>query len=751
MVSSIRRVLLVMMAAVIGLAGCDTSSPSSTGGAGANAVSALTLEQAEQIAEIFLKSWEKADYTTMYGLISPNSRDAYDETKFSEEYDQAATEITLSTLETNITSSLRQGTTAIIQYDAIFHSELFGDITDTARTMRLIETSEGWRVAWSRMDIFSDLAEGARLDRVQTMPNRGNIYDRNGKVLVDQQGRSIVIYIVQQDVANVDACMQLLARVLRRDYGDLQTLFTQYYAETRFPVGELDPETYQIEEANLLQTCDVGDDQLDTLTRQTRRYWGELAPHIIGYVSQIQPEQLAEYERKGYPQDALIGQLGIEKAFEEYLAGKPGAELKIIAPSGETLRTLAQSSPEPGQSVYLTIDRDLQEAVQNAIYEAYSYSGATWASTSHGAAAVVMDVKTGEVLALVSYPWFDPGLFNPDSPVPDRGEAIAALKADPSTPLVDRVLSGQYPAGSIFKIVSTAAGLDSGVYTQDTWYTCTAVWSNPNDALPRRTDWIYGNGDHGTINFQQALTYSCDTYYWELSVHLHDKDPNLLPNYAYKMGLGVPTGQDVLPEEVGYIPNPDDYFRLNAASWSLGESANLVIGQGQMQITPMQIVRMTAAVANGGTLWKPEFVSKVQLIGEAPSYEAQPSAVSVLDFAPSTFKTIQDGMCEVTLDPNGTARYMFKDWYDFQRTDVVVCGKTGTAQTGGASTKPHAWFTAFAPQDDPEIAITVVVENSCEGSEVSAPIVRRIVEDYYGMPHGEWPPLWQSGCQTLGE
>jgi penicillin-binding protein 2 len=750
---SIKRVFLVMMlaATAVGLAACGTPSTTSGGGANANAASPLTLEQAEQIAETFLNAWEKADYTTMYGLISPNSRDAYDETKFYAEYDQAATEVTLNSLETNITSSLRQGTTAVVQYDAVFHSELFGDISDTARTMRLIETPEGWRVAWSRMDIFNDLAEGARLDRVQTMPNRGNIYDRNGKVLVDQQGKSIVIYIVKQDIANEDACMQLLSRIMRRDIGDLQTLFAQYYPETRFPVGELDPETYQAEESNLLQACAVGDDQFDTLTRQTRRYWGELAPHIIGYVSQIQPDQLAEYERKGYPQDALIGQTGIEKAYESYLAGKPGAELRIVAPSGETLRMLAKADPQPGQSVYLTIDRDLQEAVQNAIYEAYSYSSASWAQTSHGAAAVVMDVKTGEVLALVSYPWFDPGLFNPDSPVPNRGEAIAALQADPSTPMVDRALSGLYPAGSIFKIVSTAAGLDSGVYTQDTWYTCTAVWSNPNDALPRRTDWIYGIGAHGTINFQQALTYSCDPYFWELSVHLHDKDPNLLPDYAHMMGLGVPTGQDVLPEEVGYVPNPADHFRRNAVSWALGDSANLVIGQGQMQITPMQIALMTAAVANGGTLWKPEFVSKVQLIGETPSYVAQPTAESVLDFAPSTFKTIQDGMCEVTLDPNGTARYMFEEWYNFQRTDVVVCGKTGTAQTGSATTKPHAWFTAFAPQDDPEIAVTVLVENSCEGSEVSAPIVRRIIEDYYGMPHGEWPPLWQSGCMTLGE
>ncbi len=748
---SFKQMLLLTAAAVLLLAACgDSDSPTLGVASGPNA-SALTLEEADQVAETFLKSWEKADYTVMYGLISPNSRDAYDEAAFAEEYDNAARQITQNTLETHITSSLRQGTTAVIQYDAVFHSELFGDITDFQRLMRLIETPDGWRVAWSRMDIFSDLAEGARLERIQTLPNRGNIYDRNGKVLADQEGRSIVIYLVKQDMPNQTACIELISRLTRRDTGELVALFDQYYPETRFFAGEVDPETYQMEENNLRQQCDVGDDDFDTYTRRTRRYFGDLAPHIIGYVSQIQPEQMDEYQRKGYPQDALIGQAGIEEAYEEYLAGKAGADLRILAPTGETLRQIAHADPEAGQSVYLTIDRDLQESVQNALYEAYGFSGGTWAQTSHGAAAVVMNVKTGEILAMASYPWFDPGIFNPDSPVPNRAQAIGALEADPSTPLLNRATMGSYPAGSIFKIVSTAAGLDSGVYEPDTWYTCNAVWSNPEDALPQRTDWIYGSGAHGTINFQQALTYSCDPYFWELSVNLHKTDPNLLPNYAYEMGLGVPTGQEVLPEQVGYIPNPEDHFRREAVSWSLGESANLVIGQGRMQITPLQIARMTAAVANGGTLWQPLFVSKIELIGDVPVYTAQPTAVSVLDYDPSTFEIIREAMCQVTLDPNGTARYMFEEWYDFQRTDVVVCGKTGTAQTGGEGVKPHAWFTAFAPQDDPEIAITVIVENSCEGSEVAAPITRRIVEDYYGMPHGSWPPLWQTGCLTLGE
>lgn len=750
------RTVGVMCLCALLLAACRAVDSGPAVSVGPAQASPLTLEQADQVAGTFLKAWQDGDYATMYSLISPNSRDAYAESEFSAAYTQAATQITLETLETQIISSLRQGTTAVVLYNVLFHSQMFGDIPDNDRTLRLVETAEGWRVAWSRMDIFADLAEGARLERLQTLPGRGNIYDRNGKVLADQNGRAVGLYLVKQDIAVIEDCIDLLSRVMRREYSDVQARFDNFLPETRFLMGELDPETFQAEQANLLQLCDIGDDDFDTVTRSTRRYFGELAPHIVGYVSQIQPEQMEEYESRGYPRDALIGQMGIEKSYESYLAGKPGGQLLIISPTGEVLREIAEASAQPGQSVYLTIDRDLQEAVQNAFIEAYNASTATWAQTSRGAAAVVMNVKTGEILAAVSYPWFNPGLFNPDSlfDAQTRVEQIGQLNRDPRTPLLNRVTMAKLPAGSVFKIISTAAAMDSGVYTPSTAITCTGTWygAQYGDGVPFRTDWLPTG--HGYVDLSHALTYSCDPYYWQLGVALHNADPLMLTEYAYDMGLGVATGQQELPEEIGQVPNADLIFRTEARSWNISDTLNMVIGQGQMQITPLQITRMTAAVANGGKLLKPLFVSKVQIIGEAPVYQAEPEVISALDFDPDVFALIQKAMCDVTLDPNGTARYMFETWYNYQSQfgfNVVVCGKTGTAQTGGESVKPQAWFVAFAPQDDPEIAIAVVVENSCEGSEVAAPIVRRIVEDYYGMPHSEWPPLWQSGCVPLGE
>lgn len=745
-----KRVLLAICAAL--LAACSGGGTGSiTGSNNPNSASQLSLEEAEQVAQTFLKAWQQSDFPAMYELISPNSQAAFTQEQFVEQYDTTGTMLTLNTLETTVTSSLRQGTTAVIQYDLNFQTELFGPIPDANRIMRLIETPEGWRIAWSRMDIFAEMAEGARLVRNQTLPGRGNIYDRNGNVLADQNGRAVGLLLVRQDIPDEPACIDLLADVLRLEYADIEARFNQYNPDTLFQIGEIDPETYDLNQANLLQYCAIGDSANDTFIRTTRRYFAELAPHVVGYVGQIQDAQVAEYAQKGYPNDALIGQTGIEQSYQDYLAGKPGAELTIIGPTGERLREIASAASTPGQSVYLSIDRNLQAAVQTAFAEAYSAGTPTWSNTSPGAAAIVMDVRTGEILAMVSYPGFDPGLFNPDSPYFDQQQRIADLESDWRTPLLNRATMGLYPAGSVFKIISTAAGMDSGVYNPSSAISCTGTWYGEGygDGLPYRTDWKIDG--HGYVDLSHALTYSCNWYYWDMGAHLHAVDPEMVSKYALTMGLGSSTGLEDLEEEIGQVPDDALVRRLNARGWNIADTLNLVIGQGQLQVTPLQIVRLTAAVANGGTLYKPLLVSKVQTIGEEPVYVAEPTPTAVLDFAPETFELLQQGMCDVTLDPYGTARYMFEEWYEFHGMGVVVCGKTGTAQTGQAGTKPQAWFTAFAPQGDPQIAVTVIVENSCEGSEVAAPIVRRIVEDYFGMPHGTWPDLWQSGCQNLGE
>lgn len=742
-------VIVIVLAAASVLSACG-DAPGLPGSApGLNPSPQLTLEQAERVARSFLDAWKARDYGAMYSLISPNSQSAYTQEEFTSRYTEAADMLTLASVETQLVSSLRQGTTAAIMYDATFQSNQFGKIEDLGRTLRVLETPEGWRVAWSSMDIFPELVEGARLDLERTMPNRGNIYDRDGEVLVAQDGTSILLWVVRQDLVNEGDCITLLSRILLREYGDIEEQFARFAPETRFFAGEIDPETYRTEEQSLLQLCDIGDDNGDTSTRTTRRYVEDLAPHLIGYIGQIQTAQVDEYAAKGYPPDALVGQEGIEKAYEDELKGTIGARLRIVSPTGEVLRTIAEIPPAPGKSIYLTIDRELQAGVQNAFKESYDYAQPTWAPTSPGAAAVVMEVKTGKILAMASWPSYTPGLFSPDSPVWDRVTEIQRVESDWRTPLLNRATQGLYPLGSVFKIVSVATGIDSGVYDPERTTNCTGVWSHPDDGGSPRTDWK-PDGHGPGINAHWGLTYSCNPYFWDLGTALHQVDPNLLADYAHMMGLGVPTGQTALVEDTGYIPNPDGFFRRNAQQWSLGETLNLVIGQGQMQVTPLQVVRMIASIASDGQVWVPQMVDRIQLIGEQPTYVAEPTVTNTLDFDQSTFDIIKEAMCDVTMNPNGTARFIFQPWYEYQGEDVIICGKTGTAQAGGAGVDPQAWFGAFAPKDDPEIAVVVVVENSCEGSEVAAPIVRRIVEEYYNMPTSELPPLWKDHCTDLG-
>jgi len=700
----------------------------------------LTLEGATEVAENFFKAWRESNYAAMYRLISPRSQTANTQADFEAQYQNVQTAVALNGLESRITETSRQGTTAIIRYDLTMQSGRFGDIQDSNRIMRLIETPDGWRIVWSTMDIFPELAEGARLEVSPTIPIRGNIYDRNGQVLVEEGGTTVAIYMAQQNMPNIDDCILTLSDITHRSYNSILVEFQQYTPVTIFFAAELDAEIFQANQQRLAQICGVGED--DVYTRTSRRYYNDLATHIVGYVSQIRPEQAEEYAQRGYPQDALVGQEGIEKTYEEELAGQVGGQLRIVGPAGEELRVIAETPSMHGQDIYLTIDRDLQAGVEQALVEAYNNSQPTWAPNSSGAAAVVMNVKTGEILAMASYPDFRPGVFQPEAPSMDRLAEIQNINSNWRTPLVNRATAGLYPAGSVFKIVSLAAGLDSGVYDKDRTTDCDGRWEGAQygDSREFRTDWKEEGHGPG-INARLGLTYSCDPYFWDLGLAMFQADPMLISNYAKQMGLGVATGLDALPTENGHIPNPT----------TLSDELNLVIGQGDVQITPLQITRMVAAIANRGTLYQPLLVSKIQPRGGSPTYVAQPTASATLNFKPEVFDIIQGAMCDVTTVEDGTARFIFEEWYNYQNTSMVVCGKTGTAQIGGEDTPPLSWFVAFVPQNDPEIAITVIVERSCEGSEVAAPITRRIIEEYYHMSHSSLPELWQTGCQHLGE
>jgi penicillin-binding protein 2 len=715
------------------LAGCS-GAVSVDLGAAAPILAQSPLSPAE-VVEDFLQAWNVQDYAAMYALVSPESQALYDFPVFQTTYENADGSLAFAGVTYTVHDTSIQGMTAAVSYDVTLTSTAFETIEDSGRTMRLIQKPEGWRVAWSSMDIFDSLAAGSQIQNFARRDPRGNMYDRDGQLLVEQDGIVYALYVARQDMPNENECLNLLSHVLVRPRFELAQLFASNNPETIFLVGDIDPEIYNAEQDNLLAMCNV-----TYLERETRRYFGHgAALHITGYIGQTPADQLDRWVSLGYQAGDLVGLMGVENAYDAILGGRPERVLRIVEPGGAVLRELAGSEGSPPQSVTLTIDRDLQYAAAQAVTDAYSYAEPNWGSRSAGAAAVVLDVNTGAILALVSYPMFDPGIFNPDTYYLNPGEIIAAINTDERRPFTNRVTQQQYAPGSVFKIITTAAAAEENLIAPDELFPCTLEWdgSRFGDTLPARPDWrktdeLEAAGD---LTITQALTASCDPFYYEMGARLfRERDANTLVEYSRRMGLGTPVGlEPVLPEAPGNLAPPS----------SVEEAINNAIGQGNVQLPPIQMAVAVAAIANGGTVYQPYLVQRVGgQDGSEPSFEAEPIVTGDTGLSDEVIQIIREGMCQVTVDTDlGTA------WGAFENTNYWACGKTGTAQT--ARIEPHAWFVAYAPRENPQIAVVVLVENSREGSEVAAPIARRIIDAYLGEPFNNYPPWWQDPYEEL--
>lgn len=742
---------LSILALIVILAGCNSGDDGGSINLFGSEPQQLDSSDAESVATTFLDSWRDRDYPTMYSLITPNARDTFTQQEFEDIYEEVVTDILLNNLTWEITGGpLVQGNTATFNYRVDFDTNLLGKFSDPnpndpaapARTMWLRSTTEGWRIAWSRADIFAEWSNTSTLGIQRNLPSRGNIYDRNGKILVDQNGVAVAIEVAQENMPSVDQCITELARILRREVDDMRAFFNSQNPETIFYAGEISEETAQAEDAVLRGFCNYTPVRIST-----RYYHDRVAPHLIGYIGRIPADQQADYSVQNYPADALVGISGIEVAFESELRGTIGVELFIQSSSGIRIRTIAERDPKPGNSLYLTIDRDLQLGIQSLLADAYSNGQLTWAPTSRGASVAVMDIHTGEILAMASFPDFDPGVFSPNTSVYDPPLLIQQYRDDPRNPLLNRASQGAYPLGSVFKVFSMVAGLDSGVWAAENSVTCTGQWNGTpyNDIV--RDDW-YTPG-HGSLDMQGGLENSCNPYFWQLSVALNSADPNLLPTYSNRFGFGEAMPFQGLAATSGFIQSPEWVNAQEGSPWGQANASNLVIGQGEMRTSPLQVVRATAAVANGGILYDPMVVQRVGFLGEPPTIEYQPQGTD-MGLNSEVLALTREAMCNVTLKPTGTAYFIYQPWYEHNGYPVLVCGKTGTAQSGQA--RPHAWFAAFAPHDTPQYAIVAMVENSCEGSEVAAPIVRRTIELMYpGFDlNWGWPTLWQTGCTEIG-
>lgn len=711
------------------------------------ATAQLGQQRPADVVRSFLEAWNRREYQTMYLLLATESQGRTPLPVFQATYENVAQAITLGELGFTIGETEIQGMVAAVKYDITLQSPSFGTIDDPGRTMRLVETPAGWRIAWTTMDLFDGLAANARVEVDSDLPVRGHIYDRSGNFLVEENGTILEIYAQIQSMANTDECFRVLGTALRRDYREIATAAADYNPETIFFVGDMDPEEFATRSGALNQWCGINRQSGLVRERSDRRYVGHgAATHITGYLGQASEEAIAAGANPG----ELVGQMGVELAYNEQLRGQAVRLLRITEPGGTVIRDLGGAEGVPAQDVYLTIDRDLQLATAQAIYDAYMAAERNWASRSAAAAAVILDVDDSAILALVSYPTFDPGLFSPNTPFPFPS---AYLNSRPNQPLLNRATQEQYAPASTFKVVTTAAVAEEGLVDADDTFYCDLQWTNGaryGDTLPVRLDWRASEVDPeqvfptGDVTIAGALTSSCDPWFYEMGARLfREVGPSTLSTYARRMGLGSRYGlAPVFQEAAGVIPN----------TMAVEQAINEAIGQGDVQVTPLQMANLVAGLANGGTVHQPYIVQQIGRVGEPPSFIAQPRVIGDMDLSEQTLDVVRKGMCDVTTtearnttngNPLGTA------WFAFENTYYSICAKTGTAQTNA---EPHAWFVAYVPAENPQIAIVVLVQNSREGSEVAAPIVRRIIDDYLNVPaenFAAWPEWWSGDYVPL--
>lgn len=686
---------------------------------------------ADGVATAYLRAWEQGDLLGMYSLLSRTSQGMIDKATFAKRYEDAQRTATATKIETKPLAILQQDDRAEVAFQLTWHTALLGDI-QREMSMPLVYEGGRWAVSWSDALILPELGGGNSLQLEYHIPARANIYDRNGLGLAIE-GTAVTLGVVPGNIEDEPTLLALLSDILGAPAEEIQSRYGASEPTWYVPLGDAPQDAIMPHLDALRPFLDSGG--LQMRERKTRLYRdGGVAPHVTGYTSAIPAEELEEWMAQGYRGDERVGVAGLEAWGEPYLGGGRGGTLILVSPNGDPLRTILDVPAQANRSVYTTLDKEFQSAMEAMLAEAIESH-----PDGQAGALVVMDVNTGHVLAMASYPDYDPNLFDPINPASSSGLRI--LLNDSRQPLINRAAQEIYPAASVFKIVTISAALLSNAYLADSRYTCTGVWDRLGPAYIK-TDWL--EGGHGNITLRQALTYSCDPYFYDVGYTLDQVDSFLIPETARAFGLGAPTGIQGILEEPGIVPDPEWKLTTYNEAWLRGDSVNMAIGQGFVAVTPLQIVNMLAAVANGGTLYRPQIVQRIGEGGDAPEEVLESETIGELPVSAEQLDVIRGSLYAVTTQSGGTAVHRFRG------IPVPVAGKTGTAEVpsvlredGTLNDEPTAWFAAYAPAaptpdfidipDEPEIAIAVVIENSGEGADVAAPIVRRIVELYFGI------------------
>ena len=551
---------------------------------------------------------------------------------------------------------------------------------------------------------YARLAEGNRIRIIPTMAPRGTFFDRNGELLVQNRpGFAVSIMPVMTKIDPV-----VISRLSELLKVPVEEINKKIESHTGF-----DP---------IRIKADVTPDIVTIIEEQKNNYPGviievqpirdymnkEEAAHTYGYVSEINDVELEKKKAEGYKSGDIIGKFGLEKIYDKELRGENGGQQVEVDVTGKPVQIIGNKPPIPGDDLYLTIDKHLQTAAEKAVDEQLKLIHA------NAAAVVAMNPQTGEILAMVSRPAFDPNLFAHGISSKDWNK----LNNNPYHPMDNKAITGEYPPGSTFKIITGTAALTEGVVT-------------PSELImDSGHHWIIPKGNAegealGLINFQQAMAHSDNVYFYEMGNRL---GIDRLEKYARMFGLGKTTGIDLPYESDGLVANRR-YKEKNFedGDWYLSETFDAAIGQGFNLVTPLQAAMVMGEIAADGKRYRPHLVKRIVAPDGSTVKEFQPELLSTLDVRADVISLVQAGLHDVT--KYGTAAGIFRGF------PIEIAGKTGTAENSHG--RDHGWFVAYGPFANPDIVVAVIVEQGGFGSQSAVPIGRKVLEAWFGLDKPE--------------
>lgn len=652
------------------------------------------IKSSSDAANVFLRLWQEGNYSAMYDLTSTTTKNKIGREDFAKRYRNIAEVAKITAVRYELTGS-PDPSTEKLPFVVHYTSELFGDIEEK-NNITIVKEANSWRVEWSPALIFRNLSDTNFVHLFQQSAKRGTIYDRNG-VALTSDALVWIVGVVPDSVENMDSLVATLAQKLSMTPDEVRSQINLNLPAYYFmPIKTLPSDTPEatIDDLNSLTGVIVREQ------RQRSYPYGDLAAHVLGYLTEITAEDLQRLEDRGYAEGDKIGAVGLEAYYESELAGKKGGTLAVVTDEGTVNRIIAEKDPTPGKDIYTTLDVNIQKLAEDQLGKKKG-------------SVVVLDPTTNGILAMASYPRYDPNVFIRGI----SGSEFSALNSNPDLPFLNRATQASYPPGSTFKVITTAAALERGGYSTTTRFPCPPVWYGLGQNFAKNN---WQTVDRGALTLAEGLMASCNPVFYEVALHLDEDDPHILPQVAESFGLGSVTGIAGIDEVSGLVPTPEWKQQTVGEQWFSGDSVNMGIGQGFLLVTPMQTANVYSTIVNNGLLRRPLLVSKIVGGDSSTDKEFTAETVRQLDFASSTWATIKEGLTLVVASPNGTA------YSTFVGSSVPIAGKSGTAED--IVFQQHVFFVGYAPREAPSAVAIVALEEGESGSREAGPIVRRLLE-----------------------